>query len=91
MPQEPLNLIQVYSGLHHPCGERMAKIVEMEIVDLRAIERRGQRSPDVAPIKGSTTFAVEHEISRLWSRRVFTFHKIKHSGIDRDCPSFSVL
>ena len=64
MPQEPLHLIQVYSGLNHPCCERMAKIVEMEIVDLRAIERRGQRSPDVAPIKGSTTFAVEHEIRR---------------------------
>ena len=46
---EALHLIQVYPGLHHPCGERMAKIVEMEIVDLRAIERRGQRSPDVLP------------------------------------------
>ena len=31
MPQEPLHLIQVYSGLNHPGRERMAKIVEMEI------------------------------------------------------------
>jgi hypothetical protein len=50
MPQEPLHLIQVYPGLHHPRRERMAKIVEMKVLDLRDVERSGQRSPDVAPI-----------------------------------------
>ena len=63
MPQEPLNLVEVYSGLHHPCGERMAKIVKMEIVDLRNVERSGQSSPDVAPIKGRKTLAMEHDIN----------------------------
>ena len=65
MPQEPLHLIQVDSGLNHPRRERMAKIVEMEIVDLRTVEREVQRSPDVAPIKGRLAFAVEHEINCL--------------------------
>ena len=51
MSQEPLNLVEVYSGLHHSCGEGMAKIVKMEIVDPRAIKRRSPRSPDVASIR----------------------------------------
>jgi hypothetical protein len=33
MPQEPLYLIQVYPGLHHPRCERMVKIVEMKVFD----------------------------------------------------------
>ena len=73
MPQKPLHLIQVYSGLNHPRRERMAKIMEMEIVDLRTIERKVQRSPDVAPIKGRLAFTVEHDVSRSWTRRIFMF------------------
>ena len=65
MPQEPLHLIQVYPGLNHPRREGMAKIVEMEVLNLRTIERGGQRSPDVAPIEERLVFAVEHEINRL--------------------------
>ena len=63
MPQEPLHLIQVYPGLNHPRRERMAKIVKMEIVDLRIVQRDGERSPDVAPIEGRLAFAVEHDIN----------------------------
>ena len=65
MSQQPLYLIQVDPGLNHPRRERMAKIVEMEIVDLRTVEREVQRSPDVTPIKGRLAFAVEHEINCL--------------------------
>ena len=65
MPQEPLHFIEVYSGLHHSCCERMAKIVEMEIVDLRIVERNGQGPSDVAPIQRCLAFAVEDEINRL--------------------------
>jgi hypothetical protein len=50
MPQEPLHLIQIYPSLNHPGRERMAKIVEKEIVDLRAPLRNGQR-----PTKGSSS------------------------------------
>ena len=64
MPEEPLHLIQVYPGLNHPRCERMAKIMEMEILDLRTVERGRQRSPDIAPIEGRLAFAVEHEINR---------------------------
>ena len=64
MSQQPLHLIQVYPGLNHPRRERMAKIVEMEILDLRTVERGGQSSPDVTPIEGRLAFAVEHEINR---------------------------
>src|SRR5262245_35116180 len=91
MSQEPLYLVEVYSGLHHSCGERMAKIMKMEIVDLCTLKRRGQRSADVAPIKGSLAFAVEHEINRPWPRRVFLFQEIKDGGVDRDRPSFPVF
>ena len=73
MPQEPLHLIQVYPGLNHPGRERMAKIVEMKILDLRTVERGGQSSPDVAPIKGRLAFAVEHDVNRSWTRRIFMF------------------
>ena len=73
MPQEPLHLIQVDPSLNHPRRERMAKIVEMEIVDLRTVEREVQRSPDVAPIKGRLAFTVEHDVSRSWTRRIFMF------------------
>jgi hypothetical protein len=69
----------------------MAKIVEMEILNLRMVERDGQSPPDVAPIKRRMAFAVEDEINLPWTCRVFTFDKIKHSGIDRDRSSFSVL
>ena len=31
MPQEPLHLVQVHSGLDHPRGTGMAKVMEMEI------------------------------------------------------------
>ena len=41
MPQQPLHLIQVYPGLHHPGREGMSKIVEMEILYLRTVERGG--------------------------------------------------
>jgi hypothetical protein len=37
MPQEPLNLIEVYSGLIYPRRERMAKIMETKILDLRDV------------------------------------------------------
>ena len=72
MPQEPLHLIQIYPGLNHPRCERMAKMVEMEILNLRTIERGGHSSLDVAPIKGCLAFAgntisvvcgVEHNMS----------------------------
>ena len=32
IPQEPLHLIQVYPGLHHPRRERMTKIVEIGLL-----------------------------------------------------------
>ena len=67
MPEEPLHLIQVYPGLNHPRRERMAKIVKMEILDLRTIERGGQSSPDVAPIKSRLAFAVEDDVNRPWT------------------------
>ena len=91
MPQEPLHLIQVYPGLHHSRRERMAKIVEMEIVDLRTIERGGQSSPDVAPIEECMAFAVKDEINHPSARRVFTFQEIKHGRIHRDRPSLAVF
>ena len=67
MPQEPLHLIQVYPGLHHPRRERMAKIVEMKILDFRTIERDGQSTPDVTPIEGRLAFAVEDNVNRPWT------------------------
>jgi len=45
----------------------MAKIVKMKILDLRTIERDGQRSPDIAPIKGRLAFAVEDDVNRPWT------------------------
>ncbi len=91
MPQKPLHLIQVYPGLNHPRRERMAKIVEMEIVDLRTVERDAQRSPDVAPIKGSMTFAVEHDVRRPLTRRIFMFQEIENGGAHRDRPPFAIF
>lgn len=91
MPQEPLNLIQVYSGLNHPGRERMAKIVEMKIVDLRIVERDGQSTPDVAPIKWRMAFAVEDDINLPWACRVFTFQEIQHGRVHRDRPSLAVF
>lgn len=84
MPQEPLNLIQVYPGLHHPGRERMAKIVEMKILNLRMVERHGQSPPDVAPIKWSLAFAVEDEINLPWAGRESTFQEIQHGRVHRD-------
>ena len=91
MPQEPLHLIQVYPGLNHPRCERMAKIVEMEIVDLRTVEREVQRSPDVAPIKRRMAFAVEHDVSRPWTRRIFMFQEIENGGAHRDRPPLAIF
>ena len=91
MPQEPLNLIQVYSGLNHPSRERMAKIVEMKILNLRIVERDGQSPPDVAPIKGRMAFAVEDDINLPWACRLLTFQEIKHGRVHRDCPSLAVF
>ena len=91
MPQEPLHLIQVNPGLNHPCRERMAKIVEMEIVDLRTVEREVQRSPDVAPIKGRMAFAVEHDVSLLRARRIFMFQEIENGGAHWDRPPLAVF
>jgi len=91
MPQEPLHLIQVYSGLNHPGRERMAKIVEMKILDLRTVERDVQRSPDVAPIKGRLAFAVENDVSRPWTRRIFMFQEIENGGAHRDRPPLAIF
>ena len=71
MPQEPLNLIQVYSGLNHPGREGMAEIVEMKILDLRIVQRDGQSPPDVAPIEGRMAFAVKDAINHPSAHRVF--------------------
>jgi hypothetical protein len=89
MPQEPLHLIQVYSGLNHPRRERMAKIVAMKILDLRTVERDGQNSPDVAPIERRVGVTVKHDVGRPWTHRVFMFQEIKNGGVHRDRPSLS--
>jgi hypothetical protein len=91
VPQEPLHLIQVYPSLNHPRCERMAKIMKMKIVDLRDVECHGQRPPDVAPIERRVGMTVEHEVSRLRTRRVFILQELKHGGVHRDRPSLSVL
>ena len=91
MPQEPLNLIQIYSGLNHPGRECMAKIVEMKILNLRMVERHGQSPPDVAPIKWRLAFAVEDEINLHWACRVLTFQKVQHGRVHRDRPSLAVF
>ena len=91
MPQEPLHLIQVYPSLNHPRCERMAKIMEMKIVDLRDVERHGQRSPDVAPIERRMGVTVEYDVSCPRTHRVFLFQELKHSGVHRDRPSLSVI
>jgi len=84
MPQEPLYLIQVYPSLNHPRRERMAKIMEMKVVDLCDVERNGQRSPDVAPIESRRGVTVEHEVRRPKACRVFIFQELKHGGVHRD-------
>ena len=71
MPQEPLHLIEVYPSLNHSRRKGMAKIMETKVVDLRALERNGQCSPDIAPIESSVRMTVEDEISRPRTRRVF--------------------
>ena len=91
MPQEPLHLIQVYPSLNHPRRDRMAKIMEMKIVDLCDVERNGQRSSDVAPIERRVGVTVEHDVSRPRTHRVFIFQELKHSGVHRDRPAFSVF
>ena len=89
MPQEPLHLIQVYPGLNHPRCERMAKIVEMKIVDLR-IRARGQRSPDIAPIKGVWLSLWKHEIRLCDAPRIY-FQEIEYGGVHRDRPPLAVF
>ncbi len=65
MPQEPLHLIQVYPGLNHPRRERMAKIVEMEIVDLRTVERDGAEPAGCCSHRGRVmAFAMKDDINR---------------------------
>lgn len=91
MSQQPLHLIQVDPGLNHPRRERMAKIVKMEIVDLRTIERQVQRSPDVAPIKGRMAFTMEDDINHPWAHRIFMFQEIENGGAHRDRSPLAVF
>jgi len=58
----------------------MAQVVEMKIINLGTIEDDGQRSPDVAPVKGRLVLAVEDEISRPLPRRAFVL--LKHDSRD---------
>ena len=81
-----MNLIQVYPGLNHPRRERMAKIVKVEVLDLRDIDWGGQNSPDVAPIEGRVGLSVEHDVSRPWPRRVLRFQEIKN-GVFTGIPA----
>jgi hypothetical protein len=67
------------------------KIVEVEILDLRKVQRRGQRSPNVAPVKGRIAFAVEDDINRLCARGALTFQEIKHGRVHQDRPSLAVF
>ena len=46
MLQEPLRFIQINPGLHDPRRERMAMIVEMQVMDLCDIKRNDQGSPN---------------------------------------------
>lgn len=80
-----------HSFLEQAEGARMAKIVEMEILDLRTVERSGQRSSDVAPVKGRIAFAVKEDINHPSAHRVFTFQEIKHSRVHRDRPPLAVF
>ncbi len=77
--------------MNHPGRERVAKIVEMEILDLRTVERDGQSPPGVAPIEGRMAFAVKDEINHPSAHRVFPFQEIKHGTVHRDRPSLSVF
>jgi hypothetical protein len=51
VPQEPLHLVQIHSGLDHPCRTGMAKVVEMEISHLGFLQREMQASADIASIE----------------------------------------
>jgi hypothetical protein len=91
VPQESLHLIQVYPSLNHPRRERMAKIMEMKVVDLCDVEHSNQRSPNIAPIERRVGMTVEHEVRHSRTHRVLLFRELKHSGVHRDCPSLSVF
>ena len=91
VPQEPLHLIQVDPGLNHPRRKGMAKIMEMEIVDLRIVERDGQRPPDIAPIEGRMAFTMEDDINHPWAHRIFMFQEIENGGAHRDRPPLAIF
>ena len=73
MPQQPLHLIEIYSCLNHPRRKRVAEIMEMQILDLRGLERAVQASSDVAPIKWRPSLAMKHQIGRGLTDGVFLY------------------
>jgi hypothetical protein len=62
MSEETLYLVQIHPGLDDPRGKRMAKIMEMEILNLCYPQCGVQSMPNVAAIKSCIRLAVEHQL-----------------------------
>ena len=65
MPQQSLNLIKIHSSLNHARRKCVAKIMEVEILDLCGLERAVQPSSDVASIERRTSLTMKHQICSL--------------------------
>lgn len=56
MPEQPLHLVQIHSGLDHPSRAGMPKIMEMEIRHLGFLQREMQTSADVVGVVQNNCF-----------------------------------
>ena len=61
MPKQPLDLIEIHTGLNHPRREGMAKIMKMQILDFRALEGTFRAPPgDIERSRESVCYERNH-------------------------------
>ena len=91
MPEQPLDLVQVHPCLHHSCGARMPKIMEMKVRDLHLVQQEPHTSADVVAIEPCLPLAGKHPVRLGMTEGVFLFQQVECRAIERDRASLTVL
>src|SRR5712692_1788332 len=91
MPQEPLHLVQIHSGLNHSSRTGMAEIMEMEIRHLGLLQREIQTSADIARIQPCLCFARKHQLRIHRTASSLVLQQVERGLIEREGASLAIF
>ena len=91
VPQQPLDLVEVYACLNQSRGEGIPEIVEMKIVDLGFTQRQPEGSAQVSRFHRSKDVATKHQICPQGPHLALLLQHRQDGFVDRNGSPFSVF